>query len=315
MQIQNFQTQLPWSKNQIVNSSGNIYEYLCESLADSLVEYLPRIITIFSHIDIPHKEIIDFIDKILEEIKKELESRNTRCKMFVDYGIFTPSELSHYLTSITHLQPWAIYFDNDGGLGNDPEQENLQVCYFVKNHGLGKKLDENGYCQYLLATGKTPNGNWNWKSDIGHELNHATIAPIPWFAQTAQASVKNTKITQDLTLEIITSDDFAKVIYTTVEIIAVVCRGEVRGGETNLPVVDTVESFIGFLDIASLLFPTVGFEYFKRQYLNQETRYFSINSRFVFELAAMCFKVLHNNLYFINNPKSIEKILQRYTQK
>ncbi len=178
---------LPWSGAPVWRSD-DLRTYLCERLVASQ-KYLPASISLFVDLDVPEPSVEQMLAGMTKHLEIEFARRAKRKQRFVELGLLTEDELETFLVERTHLQPWALYYSRNGGLGgaedttHEADARGVIPCSSMRNHGVAWEQAENGEVRTWLATSRRPNSPWDWESDIGHESAHAAFAQVPLFVQ------------------------------------------------------------------------------------------------------------------------------------
>jgi hypothetical protein len=290
------ESRLPWT-NKSVRSTGNLYRYLAGQLGDQS-RYLPLSITLFSDLSVEEADVGCFLEELLSYLKYELYRRQERQRQFIDLGLLSENELDNVLTEYRHLQPWAIYYSQHGGLDiQDPIPEKQALwgvvpCSSMPNHGVAWRKTSPGRHQVWLATARKPEENWDWDSDIGHESAHASFAPIPLFAQSAHLDPKTTYLADIDDAQNLTPAHLARMCYTYAEIAVVALRGEQRLSETGLPVLESPDELYAFLELSNQLMPDLGFDRALEVSKQLDGKFDVVNRLEIFKIGAPIIRVL-----------------------
>jgi len=255
---------LPWRDHPVV-ATGNIQGWLAERLPSEFGSYLPAFISIYADADVEVPAIDGFLTDMTTYLEEEIRRRVLRKARFVALGLFTDAELTRILTGSTACQPWVLYYSREGGVGPidltaTPEcvVRGYKPCSSMTNHGLAWQRDAGKYATWLV-TSRKPGRTWDWDSDIGHESAHAAFAPVPLFTQLVESS--SVPIADLTTGEgALTGAQLGRIGYPFSELAVVAVRGEPRQTDTHLPVLETPETLIGLLEVATDLVPHAGFE-------------------------------------------------------
>ncbi len=257
-------TKLPWN-NASVRSTGELYPYLAERLIDQY-DYLPYSVTLFSDPEIEESAVISFLEELPAQLKREFRTRNTRRERFVNLDLLSEQEIHEILTGHRQVQPWALYFSREGGLGvlaQDVYREDspwgVVPCSSMPNHGVAWRKTPAGDCQIWLATARKKGQDWDWDSDIGHESAHSSFAPVPLFAQALHLNPEITSLDTVKNIQELSANHLARMSYTYSEIAVIAMRGEQRNTKTGLPVVERPEELYAFLELSHQLMPHLGF--------------------------------------------------------
>lgn len=260
------ETKLPWN-NSFVRSTGNLYTYFAERLPNSLGSYLPASLTLFFDPEIKESTVVNFLDEMTRQLNDEFHIREKRRDKFVELGLFNEIEIHSFLTGRRHLQPWALYYSKQGGLGisdQNTHDENSAYgvfpCTTMQNHGVAWRCTENGSYQVWLATARKVGHDWDWDSDVGHESGHAAFAQFPLFARIVNDSVPLSELSSVKSVKELNSGHLARMSYMYLEIAVVAMRGEKRETGTGLPVAERPEEFYAFLELSNQLMPRAGFK-------------------------------------------------------
>jgi len=262
-QLQNLR--LPWN-DTTVKSSGELHHFINDQLS-SFQYYLPASITLFSDLEIEQEEINKFLYQLPLYLEQEFSLRNARSEQFVNLKLFDEKEIHSILTDYRNVQPWALYFSKEGGLGTfednivAPENSAWGVipCSFMPNHGVAWRRQSTNNHQIWLATSRQHSKDWDWDSDIGHESAHAGFAPVPLFAQALHLNPATTSLQDVNTIQDLTANHLARMIYSCSEIAVISIRGEYRATQTGLPALEQPEELYAFFDLLDQLMPNMGF--------------------------------------------------------
>lgn len=235
---------LPWSGTPVWRSDG-LRAYLGERLVPSQ-KYLPASISLFVDQDVPEASVDQMLTGMTQHLEIEFARRAERKQRFVELGLITENELEAFLVERTHLQPWALYYSTNGGLGgaedavHEGDARGVIPCSSMRNHGVAWEQTEQGEVRTWLATSRRPNTAWDWESDIGHESAHSAFAQVPLFVQSSP------RIPDDLLSTLvdpkqITPLHVAQILYLWSELAVVSMRGEHRPTATGLPVTSSRE--------------------------------------------------------------------------
>ncbi|MGC2112842.1 MAG: hypothetical protein WA655_25205 [Candidatus Korobacteraceae bacterium] len=298
---------LPWTKAP-VRQSGNLIPYLAEQLPAGSVRYLPASITLFADPEIGEAAVSSFLQGMGEHLRIELERRSARRKRFVGLGLLTEDELETFLTARTDIQPWAIYFSKDGGLGGPAANNNaggdLQgviPCSSMQNHGVAWERDENNGVRSWLATSRREGQDWDWESDIGHESAHAAFAQVPLFVQSFP-QIADDVLSQVTSHGALNSIHITQMIYLYSEIAVVAVRGEIRPTATGLPVARPAE-LSALLRLSADLANNVGFERATEACARTQGRIDVNQDDEIFEIAAPIMRLIPHLARFVNTPE------------
>lgn len=256
---------LPWSGKN-VKVISNLTEYLKETVLGEDHRYLPSEMAIFVDIEIDDQYATNFINRVGDELQKEFHIRKERGKNFVSLGLFEPNEIESILVDHNDVQPWAIHYGLNGGLGVERASVRTREvprgvipCSSMRNHGVAWEPSDNDDMKVWLATSRKEEQNWDWDSDIGHESGHAAFAPVPLFVQSANLlkgmlHVDNLGSSDDLQPRHI-----ARIVYAFSEVAVVAVRGELRPTETGTPI-GQKEELMALLRFSHELMPKLGFD-------------------------------------------------------
>lgn len=260
------ETSLPWNGSP-VHAFRNLHSFFEARLGEASARYLPRSITLFFDPEIPQPAILCFLDAAAIHLDRELSVRKNRAAKFVNSHIFSAEELEVFLTDRTGMQPWALYYSKEGGLGI-PEigsghqpfgQCGAIPCSTMRNHGVAWSCSDAGELKIWLATARMKGSDWNWDSDIGHESAHAAFAPVPLFVQPSTEFIDPMPLSKVRQVSDLEPAHVARICYLCSEIAVVAVRGEPRPTDTCLPVSDRDELF-ALLTFAGELAPGSGFD-------------------------------------------------------
>jgi hypothetical protein len=258
-----FKTQLPWNHNIEVKCTGNLSPVIIEKIANQNRSFLPVNITLFYDAIIPQEKISDFLNRLGSVINDNLLKLEDRINNVFAVSAINISELKAILKSQTNTLPWAIYYGDNGGLHLTIDTDNLKnpfgavPCRLVHNHAVSWQTYPTGNKQVWLTTARSEGSDWNWDSDIGHELFHASFAPIPLFAQ---SSLKVTKDSKNYNAEFVEPQILAKMTYLYGEIAVLTLRSEEREHPLGLAVIENYEELIDCLKLSHCLMPQFGFD-------------------------------------------------------
>jgi hypothetical protein len=230
---------LPWS-GLPVRRSDSLPVYLRHSLGESQ-KYLPASITLFVDLEVPHTSVDALLSGITEHLRLEFARRAKRKQRIIELGLLSEHELESFLTDRTGIQPWAIYYSANGGLGlgqsasTNADPRGVIPCSSMRNHGVAWEASSRGEVHTWLATSPRENSPWDWESDIGHESAHAAFAHVPLFVQSSPVIPENLLSTLESTDDL-TPLHIAQIIYLWSELAVVAVRGEARPTATGLPV-------------------------------------------------------------------------------
>jgi hypothetical protein len=303
-----FLTTLPWNQSIQVYCTGNLTEKIKKQLTSEQSGLLPSTITLFYDQVVSKAIIEEFISKLTQVIKQnyiDLASRiNT---VFVPSGIDIV-EMDSLLKSNLNTLPWAIYYSENGGLNLAVDTDNLAnnfgavPCRAVHNHAVSWETYLTGNKQVWLTTARTGDQDWNWDSDIGHELFHTSFAPIPLFAQSSLKVTANISFND---IDIVEPNMLAKMTYLYGEIAVLTLRGEFRDHPLGLAVVDTHEELIDCLDLTHKLMPHFGFDkaiLYCQKYPDRKIDFQDSDIAFLTMAVLRAIKHLNSQLYNTNIP-------------
>ncbi len=298
-------TTLPWTGSP-VRKVENLQHYLGDHLPGGFAKYLPRSITLFLDPEVEDLAVCSFLQEMVAWLKDELNRRMLRRDIFVDLGLFSPSEIEAFLTERTHVQPWAIYYSRSGGLGLravNSEQDNGErgviPCSSMQNHGVAWSRTNAGQFQVWLATARKPGADWDWESDIGHESAHSAFAQVPLFTQMLAGMIDQSPLAPIDDLHDLGPAHVARIVYFYSEVAVVAVRGENRPTETSLPVAERAE-MQALLELSHQLAPWAGF----RNSLAAFTRvdgHIDVNGREIYEVACPMIRTFPHLTPFINS--------------
>jgi hypothetical protein len=300
------ESRLPWT-GSFAYALNNLQNYLSEHLPEGMSCYLPASITLFLDREIGRGAVSHFLKQLVTYINSEIRTRMLRQKNFVKLGLFSQVEIEHFLTARTHIQPWAIYYSRDGGLGPLPTRASeacdapygVIPCSSMKNHGVAWE-HRSGKCHVWLATARKESQDWDWDSDIGHESAHAAFAPVPLFVQPIQTSGNSNRLSAVRQAKDLSSDQIARMIYFYSEIAVVTIRGEHRPTQTGLPIAET-EELHALLALSEELMPNEnGFEEALRAFAQVKGALDIDHGSEIYEIAAPILKLLPHLTHFVN---------------
>ena len=237
---------LPWT-GASVRKSDNLTAYLGEQLPSGWSRYLPSSISLFVDPQVSEFAVSQFLLEMAAELHDEIEERIVRQQRFVKLDLLSGKDVESFLTQRTGIQPWAIYYSVDGGLGAGERwfdeidsPRGVVPCSSMQNHGVAWERAADGSVRTWLATSPRKGQDWDWESDIGHESAHAAFAQVPFFVQV------NPSIPPDALSTVVDANDLsplqvAQMIYLYSEIVVVAIRGESRSTATGLPVASPSE--------------------------------------------------------------------------
>jgi hypothetical protein len=261
-----FESRLPWNDLPVM-STGDLHQRISEGLPEHLRLHLPKSIEVVFDAGVAQQRVIDFVEALPLFLAGEFGRWQERLKRFTELELLTDAEIRHFMTAQRDVQPWILYYSLDGGLGHESANTDRSLpmglipCSAVKHHGVAWRRSADGVERVWLASARAKGAvDWDWMADVGHEVCHASFAPVPLWAQPAQDGV-----CADLALvkrvEDLQPQHLQKIAYTNPEIVATVIRGECRDTETGLPGVETRKELVAFLEICHQLHPEIGFSY------------------------------------------------------
>jgi hypothetical protein len=260
------ESKLPWNDLPVM-SAGNLHQRIAEGLSEHLQMHLPKSIEVMFDAGVPEQRVIDFIDALPPFLEGEFSRWQQRLKRFTELKLLTESEIRHFMTAQRDVQPWILYYSLDGGLGHETSNSDpslsmgLIPCSAVKHHGVAWRRAEDGELKVWLASARRKGSeDWDWMADIGHEVCHASFAPVPLSAQPSTEAI-NADISLVNSLDELQPQHIQKIAYTKPEIVATVIRGEYRDTETGLPSLETKKELNAFLEICNYLYPDSGFSF------------------------------------------------------
>jgi hypothetical protein len=259
-----FESRLPWNDLPVM-STGDLHQRISEGLPEHLRLHLPKSIEVVFDVGVAQQQVIDFVEALPLFLAGEFGRWQERLKRFTELELLTDAEIRHFMTAQRDVQPWILYYSLDGGLGHESANTDRSLpmglipCSAVKHHGVAWRRSADGVERVWLASARAKGAvDWDWMADVGHEVCHASFAPVPLWAQPAQDGV-----CADLALvkrvEDLQPQHLQKIAYTNPEIVATVIRGEYRDTETGLPGVESREELVDFLEICHQLHPETGF--------------------------------------------------------
>ena len=298
-------TTLPWSDHP-VRSSGNLHAFFAERLPRTLTYHLPPSVTLCADLDVPAEQASAFLDAAAAWFVEELTCRDERCHRFVELGLLTDDELRAALTR-RHKQPWILYYSENGGLGHSEAAASTSAktgvipCSTMRNHGVGWRVDGRGGMHVWLATARKEGQNWDWDSDIGHELAHAAFAPVPLFAQSASRDLDTVHFAETRSASELTTDQLARMCYLLTELAVVAVRGEARPTKTALPLGEPQElrAFLGLLKQAM---PGAGFDHALDACERVGGVIADEGGSEIFEIGAAALRALAASIGFVDQP-------------
>lgn len=222
-------------------------------------------------------ELPQFIKFVEAAIKKEVKRRLAIVNK-IRSAIDIPEALLHQNKSV---QPWILFFTKRGGLPIDMQTGDFGLisCTSVQNHGVYWERTKFGV-QSALITANSPGKRWGEDKDIGHEISHATFAPIAIQAQ--KASNSNLKLS-----------------YLYTEIAVVIFRGEHRETPTGLPALQSRQELLSFLQQSHHKYSSVGFDYLFEEMQSVDIPV-SLQSVWGYKLASSCLQALNSRMGTIN---------------
>lgn len=296
---------LPWT-GAAVRRSENLIVYLAQHLPEGWSKYLPSSIFLFVDHQVAEAAVADFLSGMAIELQAELETRIARQRQFVQLGLLSEGEMRAFLTERRGVQPWAIYYSANGGLGTNGNwfhdldaPKGVVPCSSMSNHGVAWERAADGSIHTWLATSPREGLKWDWQSDIGHESAHAAFAQVPFFVQV------NPNIAPDSLSTVVNPDDLttaqvAQIIYLYSEIAVVAVRGESRSTPTGLPVTSPSE-LEALLRISAKLTGTCDFDG-PLQACSRARGRIDVNcGDGIFEIAAPIMRLIPSLTQFIND--------------
>ena len=238
------QSTLPWSGVPVWRSE-ELHAYLGQRLPE-WQKYLPASITLFVDLDVPEPAVPELLEGITNHLQLEFSRRAQRKNLFADLGLLTVEEMESFLTARNHVQPWAIYYSKNGGLGgaeNFYQPAAIQgviPCSSMRNHGVAWERTSDGKVRSWLATSRRENQAWDWESDIGHESAHAAFAHVPLFVQSSPR-IPDNLLSSTHGVSELSPLHIAQIMYLWSEVAVVAVRGESRPTATGLPVANPAE--------------------------------------------------------------------------
>ena len=252
-------THLPWNGTPVRAIEG-LNALFNSEIGDQAGRYLPAAITLFYDPEIREPVVWDFLGKSARYLSYELQRRAARTGTLCSGCFMSETELEALLTSRRDVQPWALYYSVDGGLGpmkrEGSDVQGVVPCSSMQNHGVAWE-NYQGEVRIWLATARKPGQDWDWDSDLGHESAHAAFAPVPLFVQPgSDGPIPLSRVSSARELE---PGHIARICYLFSELAVVAVRGEIRPTETSLPIEERAEMF-ALLALCEELIPGHGFD-------------------------------------------------------
>lgn len=298
---------LPWTKAP-VRQSEDLIPYLAEQLPPGCVRYLPASITLFVDPQVREIAVSGFLRGMADHLQIELERRSARRKRFVALGLLTDDELETFLTARTTVQPWAIYFSQEGGLGSPAANSDtggdlhgVIPCSSMQNHGVAWQRGKDNTVRSWLATSRREGQDWNWESDIGHESAHAAFAQVPLFVQ-SYPQISDDVLSRVTSRNQLEQVHITQMIYLYSEIAVVAMRGESRATDTGLPVAKPAE-LGALLRLSAELAGNIGFERATDACARTQGRIDVNRDDEIFEIAAPIMRLIPHLAQFVNKPE------------
>jgi hypothetical protein len=308
--------QLPWN-NLAVMSTGNLHSRISVDLPAALQMYLPASIEVMFDQSVPERKVVDCVDGLAPFLEGEFARWQMRLQRFIELNLLSEQEIHRFMTEQRAVQPWMLYYSEHGGLGDVGSGTDLSgkagliPCSSVPNHGVAWCKDDSGDVTVWLASARRLGSiDWDWDADVGHEVCHASFAPVPLWAQTFVP-------TEELSLATLRRIDdlderhVRRLAYIHPEILVAVIRGERRETETGLAGIATREELEAFLEICDKLTPAIGFNITVNKLMSAEDSIIRENdfSEIILEICSFTIKAINasleirkalaNNLVFI----------------
>ena len=297
---------LPWT-NAPVRRSENLLSYLAKQLPPGTSRYLPGSITLFADPEVGESSVSNFLQGMVGHLRSELERRAARRRRFVTLGLLTEDELESFLTARTDLQPWALYFSSNGGLGGGQSNsaansgsQGVIPCSSMQNHGVAWQQSESGVRSWL-ATSRREGEDWDWESDIGHESAHAAFAQVPLFVQSFP-QISDNVLSQMETSDQLQPVHITQMIYLYSEIAVVAMRGEKRETDTGLPVARAAE-LTALIRLSAELAGDIGFDRAAAACARKHGHIDVNRGDEIFEIAAPILRLIPHLTEFVNKPE------------
>ncbi len=298
---------LPWT-DATVRENTNLIAHLREHLPAAWLRYLPASITLFVDPEVSEIAVSQFLQNMAAHLRDELARRLARQKRFVELGLLAEREVDAFLTQRTAVQPWAIYFSKDGGLGlrksalGDADgARGVIPCSTMQNHGVAWQEAEDGQVRIWLATARREGCDWDWESDIGHESAHAAFAQVPLFVQ-AFPQITGDVLSQVERAAELKPVHITQMIYLYSEIAVVAMRGESRPTATGLPVAQPAE-LVALLRLSAELAENIGFERATEVCAQAEGKVDVNRGDAIFEIAAPIVRLIPHLTRFTSDPE------------
>jgi hypothetical protein len=287
---------LPWT-GAPVRAVHDALGWFETKLGLERARYLPRSISLFVDLEIGDAAVCNFLESAADFLARELQARRARARRFVELGLFDEHWMDGFLTGRTALQPWAIYYSRECGLGIgdgirfDTEADaGVIPCSTMRNHGVAWKRAA-GRLDLWLATARKPGGDWDFDSDIGHESAHAAFAPIPLFSQALFEADRLPPLREVECAGEMAETHLALLIYFFMEIAVCAVRGESRDTPTRLPVAEPAD-LDALLRLSADLFPDDGFDAARGALARAHRRLDIESDHEIYELAAPILRVI-----------------------
>ncbi|MEJ0061459.1 MAG: hypothetical protein WDM79_18695 [Terricaulis sp.] len=182
-------------------------------------------------------------------------------------GLLTKREIEEIIAATKAAQAWHIVVTPTGGRleGSTVEANpDTQAKGFIPSASAPHRgvawWAENGVREVGLITELCGTSGSSWDEDIGHEIAHASLAPIPLFSQRSVAGRTSPSLGELWRQESrYTPAVCAKVFCLLSELIVATMRMEGVTGVTTLPGLTTPEEFKLFFRSAAALTPEQGF--------------------------------------------------------
>ncbi len=296
--MQFFESRLPWNDLPVM-STGDLHEWISDGLPEHLRLHLPKSIEVVFDVGVAQRRVIDFVEALPVFLAGEFGRWQERLGRFVELGLLTEPEIRHFMTVQRDVQPWILYYSLDGGLGHESVNTDRSLpmglipCSAVKHHGVAWRRSADGVERVWLASARAKGAvDWDWMADVGHEVCHASFAPVPLWAQPRR------EVTTDFSdiqgIDELKIEHFQKVAYTNPEIVTTIIRGESRSNETGLPNLETWKELEAYLIVCHLFYPSIGFN-LDFKLLSAKTRLSdknNIDPNSAFKIASYCIKVI-----------------------
>lgn len=237
-------------------------EYITQYLSPSCGQLLPYDMNLVLGPGIDDCHLDQFISAMIAQVRRDVAVWQERFAL-LNSRTRAPDDIASYADLLRRCQPWLILVTEHGGFGGTETTAcaGVVTCSTRSNHGVAWSVAADGSLDCVLLTTRAQGSDWDWDSDIGHELTHAALAPVPIFTQNVERASREARLVHSCARDLSSMSDIqiSRLIYIASEVLVTSMRGEQRFTSTGLPEFSDIEEFHIFLEILDNIAPKLGF--------------------------------------------------------